>query len=111
MHVCQEIDIKEKEKFLKEYTKEDISSLSEFFKVLQDYTRLRILLYIKQREKSVCEIANGLEMTHSAVSHQLRILKTSGFLKSYKKGKNVFYSLKDQHIFDIIENAFNHIVE
>lgn len=111
MHICENVNENEKQNFLKEYSTEDISALSEFFKVLQDYTRLRILLSVKQGEKSVCEIASFLDMTHSAVSHQLRTLKTAGFLNSYKKGKNVFYSLKDNHIFEIIENAFNHIVE
>ena len=85
--------------------------LSDFFKVLGDSTRLGILFAIDGEPMCVCDIAELLGMTKSAVSHQLKILRQSDLITYRKSGKNVFYSLADDHVRDIIEKALEHIKE
>ena len=85
-------------------SKELISKAAEFFRVVGDETRMKILCTI-----AVNDIAAEVEMTKSAVSHQLRLLKSEGLVKSRRDGKNMFYSLDDQHVVDIIDIAFIHI--
>ncbi len=85
--------------------------LSDFFKVLGDSTRVSILFAIDGEPMCVCDIANLLGMTKSAVSHQLKILRQSDLVTYRKSGKNVFYSLADDHVRDIIEKALEHIKE
>ena len=85
--------------------------LSDFFKILGDSTRISILYAIDKEPLCVCDIANLLGMTKSAVSHQLKVLRQSD-LVSYKKiGKNVIYSPADDHVRDIIEKALEHIMD
>ena len=85
--------------------------LSDFFKVLGDSTRISILFAIDGEPMCVCDIAELLGMTKSAVSHQLKILRQSALVTYRKSGKNVFYTLADDHVRDIIEKAFEHIKE
>lgn len=85
--------------------------LSDFFKVLGDSTRISILFAIDGEPMCVCDIANLLGMTKSAVSHQLKILRQSDLVTYRKSGKNVYYTLADDHVRDIIEKAFEHIKE
>lgn len=85
--------------------------LSDFFKVLGDSTRISILFAIDGKPMCVCDIASLLGMTKSAVSHQLKILRQSDLVSYRKVGKNVFYSLADDHVRDIIEKALEHIKE
>ena len=85
--------------------------LSDFFKVLGDSTRVSILFAIDGEPMCVCDIANLLGMTKSAVSHQLKILRQSDLVTYRKSGKNVFYTLADDHVRDIIEKALEHIKE
>ena len=85
--------------------------LSDFFKVLGDSTRISILFAIDGEPMCVCDIANLLGMTKSAVSHQLKILRQSDLVTYRKSGKNVYYSLADDHVRDIIEKALEHIKE
>ena len=85
--------------------------LSDFFKVLGDSTRISILFAIDGEPMCVCDIANLLGMTKSAVSHQLKILRQTDLVTYRKSGKNVFYSLADDHVRDIIEKALEHIKE
>lgn len=85
--------------------------LSDFFKVLGDSTRISILFAIDGEPMCVCDIASLLGMTKSAVSHQLKILRQSDLVSYRKVGKNVFYSLADDHVRDIIEKALEHIKE
>ena len=80
-----------------------------FFKVLGDETRMKILCNISKDEVCVNDIANNLSMTKSAVSHQLKLLKDAGLVKSRRNGKNIFYSLDDQHVVDMINIALTHI--
>lgn len=85
--------------------------LSDFFKILGDSTRVSILFAIDGEPMCVCDIANLLGMTKSAVSHQLKILRQSDLVTYRKSGKNVYYTLADDHVRDIIEKALEHIKE
>jgi ArsR family transcriptional regulator len=90
---------------------EDIYDLSDFFKVLGDSTRMRIIWALDESEMCVCDIAVLLNMTKSAISHQLRALRNANLVKFRKEGKTVFYSLKDKHVRDIYEIGMEHIKE
>lgn len=85
--------------------------LADFFKILGDTTRMRILSALFQEEMCVYDIANLLQMTQSAISHQLRVLKQGRFVKYRKDGKVVYYSLEDEHIKHIVEQGMTHILE
>lgn len=85
--------------------------LSDFFKVLGDSTRLSILFAIDVSPMCVCDIAEAVGMTKSAVSHQLKVLRQNDLVRYTKSGKNVIYSLADDHVRDIIERALEHIRE
>ncbi len=85
--------------------------LAELFKVFGDSTRIRILYVLFEAEVCVCDLAQALNMTQSAISHQLRILKQSRLVKSRREGKSVFYSLADAHVRTIIAQGREHIEE
>lgn len=86
--------------------------LAEFFKVLGDSTRLRILNeLLVEEECGVSQIANNLDMSISAISHQLKVLKTHRLIKNKKVGKEVFYSLDDDHVQTILEMGITHLSE
>ena len=87
---------------------DEIMNLSDFFKVMGDSTRLQLLLSLQQSEMCVSDLANVLDMTKSAVSHQLKALRLSKLIKSRKEGKTVYYSLDDEHIETILGMAFDH---
>ncbi|BEP27972.1 ArsR/SmtB family transcription factor [Helicovermis profundi] len=98
------------EKVVKHMPKEDEAiNLAEFFKVFSDPTRVKIIHALFQSEMCVCDISAVLDMTQSAISHQLRVLKSSKLVKYRKEGKSVYYSLDDYHISGIFEMAVNHI--
>lgn len=88
-----------------------IDRLSEVFKVFGDNTRIRILWALFDSEVCVYDIANLLQMSQSAISHQLRILKQAKLVKARRDGKNTFYSLDDDHVKRIIEQVLIHIQE
>lgn len=85
--------------------------LADLFKLFSDSTRVRILYTLFQKEQCVTDIANNLNMTQSAISHQLRLLKQSKLIKSRREGKTVFYSLADDHVRTIMDCAMEHILE
>ncbi len=85
--------------------------LAELFKVFGDSTRIQILYTLFDREYPVGELASALEMTQSAISHQLRILKQNNLVKGRREGKSVFYSLDDDHVKTIIAQGLEHIGE
>lgn len=85
--------------------------VSELFKVFGDSTRIRILFVLFECEVCVCDLAEALNMTQSAISHQLKILKQSKLVKSRRDGKQVFYSLADEHVRTIIAMGIEHITE
>ncbi len=86
----------------------NIEKSVNIFKTLGDKTRLRIVKTIFEAERSVGDIAKALEMTTSAISHQLKNLKDNGIVKSVRKGKEIHYSLNDEHIKQIIIQVFEH---
>lgn len=90
---------------------ETIRELSDFFKVFGDMTRIKILCVLFQAELCVCDLAEVVGMTQSAVSHQLRILKQMKLVKNRREGKTVFYSLADGHIQSILNQGMEHIIE
>lgn len=83
--------------------------LSEFYKAMSDYNRLRILSVLSEEELCVCDIANIMNMTQSAVSHQLRTLKQAKLVKYRKEGKVVYYSLDDAHVKQVFQVGVDHI--
>lgn len=95
-----------------DYTNEtELYDLAEFFKVFGDSTRIKILFVLFETEMSVGDIAAALDMTQSAISHQLKILKTSKLVKSRREGKSIFYSLADEHVKTIFAQGLEHIEE
>lgn len=86
-------------------------NLADFFKVFADSTRIKILYVLSQSEMCVCDIAQLLNVTQSAVSHQLRTLKQMQLVKARRDGKTVFYSLADDHIQTILRQGMEHISE
>ena len=90
---------------------EELYDLAELFKVFGDSTRIRILFVLFEAEVCVCDLAEALHMTQSAISHQLKILKNSKLVKSRREGKSVFYSLADGHVRTIIAQGREHIEE
>ena len=89
----------------------ELYDLAELFKVFGDSTRIRILFVLFEAEVCVCDLAKVLNMTQSAISHQLKILKQSKLVKSRREGKSVFYSLADGHVRTIIAQGREHIEE
>ena len=89
----------------------ELYDLSELFKVFGDSTRIRILFVLFECEVCVCDLAEALSRTQSAVAHQLKILKQSKLVKSRRDGKSVYYSLADNHVRNIIAQGFEHIKE
>jgi ArsR family transcriptional regulator len=89
----------------------ELYDLADFFKVLGDSTRAKIIWALDESEMCVCDISVLLNMTKSAISHQLRVLKQANLVKNRKEGKIVFYSLADDHVKDIFEKGLEHIRE
>lgn len=90
---------------------EKLYDLAELFKVFGEPSRIRILYVLLESEMCVCDIAQLLNMSQSAVSHQLRILKQSRLVKFRKEGTTVFYSLADEHVFTVLSQGLEHIEE
>ena len=90
---------------------EDLYDLADFFKVFADTTRIKILYVLLCQEMCVCDIADTLKMTQSAISHQLRLLKQMDLVKYRREGKTIFYSLSDGHIASILSQGLDHINE
>ena len=108
IHVHKEL----KEQILREIPEEKkLDDLAAFFKVFGDVTRLRILYALLCSEMCVCDLAQILDMTQSAISHQLRILKQMALVKNRREGKTIFYSLSDGHIATILSQGMEHIEE
>lgn len=88
-----------------------IFELAELYKIFGDHTRIRILCVLWEHELCVCDIAKLLSMTQSAISHQLRVLKSARLIRSRRDGKTVFYSLADDHVRTLINCAIEHVRE
>ena len=99
-------------KVLDELPDEDaLYDLAELFKVFGDSTRVRILFALLESELCVCDLSEALDMTQSAISHQLQILRTNKLVKSRREGKQIYYSLADEHVVTIIAQGLNLILE
>lgn len=108
MHVHEEIV----KKVQNEMPSEDVLfDLSELFKTFGDSTRIRILYCLFESEMCVCDIATLLNMTQSAISHQLSVLKKSKLIKSRREGKTMFYSLADGHVRTMLDQGVEHVTE
>lgn len=90
---------------------EKLYDLADFFKVFADSTRIKILYVLLCSEMCVCDLAQILNMTQSAISHQLRILKQMDLVRNRRDGKTIFYSLADDHIKSILSQGMEHINE
>lgn len=106
--IHKEIIDEVKKKFPKQ---KNLYQLSDFFKVLGDSTRIMIMWALDTSEMCVCDLAVLLNMTKSAISHQLKTLRDANLVKARRDGKLVFYSLADQHVRDIFEKGMDHILE
>ena len=107
---CNIIHEESVNKTLKKMPAQDLfNKLAEFFKIIGDTTRTKILFALDQNEMCVCDIANVLGMTKSSISHQLATLKASGIVKSRKEGKEVYYTLDDEHVKQVFEIGIEHI--
>lgn len=95
-----------KERMLDDLT---LTKVADFFKILGDPTRTKILCALDNNEMCVCDIANVLNMTKSSISHQLNTLRQNNIVKSKKIGKEVFYTLDDEHVTEVFEVALSHI--
>lgn len=96
----------------KQMLEEDILfDVSDFFKMLGDSTRAKIMLALDKHDMCVCDLAALLGMTKSAISHQLKTLRDANLVKFKKDGKLVIYSLDDDHVKDIFEKALEHVLE
>lgn len=90
---------------------DELYDLAELFKVFGDSTRIRILSVLLGEEMCVCDLAEVLEMNQSAISHQLKILKQAKLVKNRRDGKQVYYSLSDNHVSTILAMGIEHIEE
>ncbi len=111
---CEYLCVHEKvvEKVINNMPKEEkLYDLAELFKMFGDSTRIKILYALFESELCVCDIAQLLNVSQTAVSHQLRVLKTNKLVKYRKEGKNSFYSLADNHVCSIINQGMEHINE
>ena len=93
----------------KELQMEFVQEMAEFFKIFGDGTRIRVLQTLMEGEKNVGDLAEELEMSQSAVSHQLRVLRQNDLVKYRKEGKVVFYSLDDEHVENVLQQGMAHL--
>ena len=113
-NVCDcEIIHKDKVAVVKEAMLDDdtLLTLADFFKILSDSTRVKIVSILEANELCVCDICNVLNMTKSAVSHQLKNLREMNLVKCRKVGKEVWYALADDHVKKVFDVALEHIRE
>ena len=96
---------------IKDLDEEELLELADLFKMFADSTRIKILYDLFDGEKNVTEICEDIDMNQSAVSHQLKALKTSKLVRSRRDGKAIYYSLDDDHVKTIIEMGKEHIEE
>ena len=92
-------------------TEEELYDLAELFKVFGDSTRIKILYVLVESDMSVGDIAQALNMTQSSISHQLRVLKQSRLVRFRREGKNIVYSLSDDHVHTIMSQGLEHLEE
>ncbi len=91
--------------------KETIENIAELFKAFGDPTRVQILSLLRQQELCVGDIAEGVGLSQSAISHQLRLLKQMHLIKYHREGKNIVYALADDHVRTILDMGLQHVLE
>ncbi|EAD9566609.1 ArsR family transcriptional regulator [Listeria monocytogenes] len=91
--------------------KQTITNLTSLYKAFADKTRLEILYALHESEMCVCDLAVLLNMTKSAISHQLKTLRLANLVKNRREGKIVYYSLTDKRVYEIFEQSFKHVAE
>ena len=96
---------------MKKSNENTLYDVAELFKNFSDSTRIRILYTLFDKELSVSEICELLNMNQSAISHQLRILKNAKLVKNRREGKTIYYSLDDDHVYNIISQGIEHVEE
>ncbi len=96
---------------MKKFNENTLYDVAELFKNFSDSTRIRILYTLFDKELSVSEICELLNMNQSAISHQLRILKNAKLVKNRREGKTIYYSLDDDHVYNIISQGIEHVEE
>lgn len=115
IEVCQTIEIHEDiVKMVQKNTPDEqiLNKLTELFKIMGDKTRMKILYALLQvGEMCVCDLSYVLGKSPSAISHQLRVLRQADLVKFRKEGKVVYYSLNDQHVKEILDVGYSHVVE
>lgn len=95
----------------KKLTDEVVYDLADLFKTMGDPTRIKILYALKERELCVCDLSELLDMSASAVSHQLRVLRNNKLVKYRKEGRSVYYSLDDDHVMCLFGQGLEHVLE
>lgn len=95
----------------KELADEVVYDLAELFKTMGDPTRIKILYALKERELCVCDLSELLNMSSSAISHQLRVLRNNKLVKYRKEGRSVYYSLDDDHVMCLFGQGLEHVLE
>lgn len=109
---CEIIHKEKVEKALSEMLNEDLlDDISEFFKVMADSTRIKIINLLDNNKLCVCDISAGLKMTKSAISHQLKKLREMNLVKCERIGKEIWYSLADDHVKQVFDISTEHIKE
>lgn len=111
---CEEIEVHEDavEQVRSQLPQDEVLyDLAELFKIFGDSTRVKILYALLEEELCVCDIAKLMDVSQSAVSHQLRVLKGSKLVKFRREGKTLYYSLADEHVFRILSQGMEHILE
>ena len=88
---------------------DELGEVANLFKVLGDLTRIKIITVLRGNEMCVCDLAVSLDMTQSAISHQLRVLKQARLVRARRDGKIMYYSLDDEHIDSILDMGFDHV--
>ncbi len=94
---------------MKDTNEKELYDLAEIFKIFGDQTRIKILKSLLDDDKNVSQIVDELHMNQSAISHQLKILKESHLIKGQRDGKNIIYSLDDEHVRSILSQGLNHL--
>lgn len=104
-------DIKINQVKLNEVTREELFKITNIFKLFSDETRLRIICSLLKEELCVCDLCELLKLNQSTVSHQLQLLRTNHLVKYRREGKQIFYSLQDEHVEKMIQIALAHSKE
>ncbi len=109
--ICEELCVHPHIRLSEMPGEDETRAMADLFKTFGDATRLRILAALSRQELCVCDIADLLEMTQSAISHQLRVLKQQKLVRFRRDGKTVYYSLADAHVETILSQGLEHVSE